>query len=73
MGLPVFAVGTGATFDLSTTLPASVAKGGTFGVSSSGAALPSGMTLSPAGILSVGAAVAAQVAGVIFTYTPPGG
>ena len=54
---PSFAVGSGATFNLVTTLPAGVARGGAFGVSATGAPLPKGMTLTPAGILSVGTAV----------------
>jgi len=68
---PYFQAGSGATFDLSTTLPGSVVKGGTFGVSSSGPALPTGMTLSPAGILAVGNANVGQTVGVIFTYLEP--
>ncbi|MGH6611071.1 MAG: hypothetical protein ACRECQ_12525 [Burkholderiaceae bacterium] len=65
---PSFAVGSGATFNLANTLPAGVARGGVFGVSSSGAPLPTGMTLTPAGILGVGTATVGNVAGVVFTY-----
>jgi hypothetical protein len=72
VGALYFAVGSGAKMDLSATLPSGVAKGGTFGVSSSGAALPSGVTLSSAGILSIGNAGATDVVGVIFTYQQPG-
>jgi hypothetical protein len=54
--------------DLAATLPAGVARGGTFGVSSAGAPLPAGMTLSSAGILAIGNATAGEVVGVIFTY-----
>lgn len=65
---PSFAVGSNATFNLANTLPAGVARGGVFGVSASGAPLPSGMTLTPAGILGVGTAMVGSVAGVVFTY-----
>ena len=68
---PSFAVGSGATFNLGTTLPAGVARGGAFGVSASGAKLPTGMGLTPAGTLSVGTATVGSVAGVIFTYSSP--
>jgi len=68
---PSFAVGSGATFNLATTLPASVARGGAFGISPSGAGLPAGMTLAPVGILSVGTATVGSVAGVVFTYSSP--
>jgi hypothetical protein len=66
-----FAVGSGATFDLVKTLPASIKRGGTFGVSASGAALPAGMTLSTVGILAIGNAAVAAVVGVVFTYAEP--
>jgi hypothetical protein len=65
-------VGSGATINLASTLPTGVVKGGTFGISSSGASLPTGMTLSPAGILAVGSATTGAVVGVIFTYAEPG-
>jgi len=65
---PSFAVGSSATFDLAATLPAGVARGGAFSVSSAGARLPAGMTLTPPGILSVGTATVGSVAGVVFTY-----
>ena len=68
---PSFAVGSGATFNLATTLPAGVARGGAFDVSPSGARLPAGMALAPAGILSVGTATVGSVAGVVFTYSSP--
>lgn len=68
---PSFAVGSGATFNLATTLPASVARGGAFDISPSGARLPAGMTLAPVGILSVGTATVGSVAGVVFTYSSP--
>jgi len=43
-----------------------------FGISPGGAALPSGVTLSPAGILSVANASVGAVVGVVFTYAEPG-
>jgi hypothetical protein len=58
---------------LATTLPAGVIAGGTFAVSTVGAPLPLGMTLSAGGILSVGTSLAAETSGVIFSYTEPGG
>ena len=68
---PSFAVGSGAMFNLATTLPVGVARGGAFGVSTAGARLPTGMALTPAGILSVGTATVGSVAGVVFTYSSP--
>ena len=69
---PYFFTGTGSTFDLNTTLPAGVRKGGTFAVVASGAPLPAGMALSH-GLLSVGNAEAGRADGVIFTYAEPAG
>jgi hypothetical protein len=66
-----FLVGSGATWDLSATLPSEVAQGGTFGISPTGAALPTGMTLSQSGILAVGGAAPGIVVGVIFSYAEP--
>ena len=68
---PSFAVGGGGTFNLANTLPVGVVRGGVFDVSSSGAKLPTGMTLTSAGILSVGSASVGSVAGVVFTYASP--
>ena len=68
---PSFAVGSGATFNLANTLPAGVARGGVFGISTSGARLPTGMSMTPAGILSVGTAIVGNVTGVVFTYASP--
>jgi hypothetical protein len=66
-----FTVGSSDSFNLATTLPAGTKPGGVFAVDPSGAALPSGMTLSPAGVLSVGSAAVGSVSGVIFSYTEP--
>ena len=71
VSLPTFVAGGAATFDLAQTLPNAVVRGGAFGVASGGAALPSGMNLSPNGILSVGSASASQAVGVLFTYSEP--
>jgi hypothetical protein len=68
---PFFLAGSGATFDLAATLPSGPPRGGTFGVDARSPALPAGMTLSPAGILSVGSSRISQTEGVIFTYTEP--
>jgi hypothetical protein len=52
-------------------LPSAVKRGGTFGIDASGARLPAGMTLTPAGLLSVGSASVGTIAGVVFTYDAP--
>jgi hypothetical protein len=67
-----FPAGNNFVLDLSITLPASVARGGIFGIDPSGAALPAGMSLSSAGLLAVGGSTVVNVSGVIFRYTPPG-
>jgi hypothetical protein len=54
----------GATFDLATTLPAELTRGGTFGVHSG--SLPSGSTLTAAGILQAGDADGSST--VVFRY-----
>ena len=71
VGSLYFTVGGLASIDLAATLPSGVAKGGIFGLSANGAALPPGMTLSPAGILAIGSAAPGPVVGVIFAYTEP--
>lgn len=68
---PFFVTGSGTSFDLATTLPVGIVRGGAFGVASSGSPLPAGMTLSSAGVLAVGSAVVSQAVGVVFTYTEP--
>jgi hypothetical protein len=57
------------SFDLKTTLPSGIAPGGTFAVDASGSALPSGLTLSAEGVLTITSAVAGDTAGVVFSYT----
>lgn len=69
-----FVQGSSTSVDLSATLPTGVTgvkTGGIFSVDPSGAQLPSGMTLSANGVLSVGTASASSIAGVIFVYTEP--
>lgn len=63
--------GSAETFTLASTLPATAIKNGTFSVDPTGAALPAGMTLSPAGVLSVGTAAVGDTTGVIFSYNEP--
>ena len=61
-----------SSFDLSTTLPAGVTKGGTFGVDGSGTALPAGLTLSANGLLLVTVnAPAGDISGIVFAYNEP--
>jgi hypothetical protein len=69
--VPTLIVGSAATFDLSTTLPSGVNRGGKFGIDTSGASLPTGMTLNPNGTLAVGTAAVGIVSGVLFTYEEP--
>jgi hypothetical protein len=72
VGVLSFVAGTSGTFNLAATLPSGVVAGGTFAVDPRGAALPAGVSLSPSGVLSVGAGGASAAVGVIFTYTEPG-
>lgn len=67
--LPSFTAGKSATYDLRSTLPSGVRRGGTFGVAANGNPLPAGMTLAPVGILSVASTTVGQATGVIFTYS----
>jgi hypothetical protein len=69
--VPALIVGSGATFDLTSTLPTSISRGGRFSIDSAGSRLPAGMSLSTAGILAVGSAAIGSVTGVIFTYDTP--
>lgn len=64
-------IGERTSVDLSATLPASVARGGTFSVATDGAALPTGMSLDAAGILSLGTASVGITDGVVFVYEEP--
>ena len=69
--VPPLLVGSHLTFDLSRTLPASIARGGKFSVDTAGAPLPRGMSLSAVGLLAVGTAAIGSVAGVVFAYEAP--
>lgn len=64
-------IGQVTEFDLNTTLPPQVERGGVFGVDPKGSPLPEGMILDPDGILHLGTAQAGRVTGVIFSYTTP--
>jgi hypothetical protein len=68
---PTFVKGTSEKYDLTATLPPGAPTGGTFAVDPSGAALPAGMSLSAAGVLSVGGAAVGSTKGVVFSYTAP--
>ena len=62
----------GFVFDLRASLPAGVRRGGSFQVTSAGAALPPGVVLTSAGLLSLtSAAQAGTTTGVIFSYDEP--
>ena len=70
---PMLFAGTAAVVvDLAASLPAGTKRGGEFSVDASGARLPTGVTLSSSGILSVTAtAVVGVTVGVVFRYTEP--
>ncbi len=70
--VPAIDLGQGApsTFDLASTLPPDIARGGVFAVDVSGSALPAGVSLSSTGILSASSQVTESVSGVIFSYAP---
>lgn len=73
IGTPIsFTEGSGETIDLSKTLPSGTKLNGRFYVdTNSGPDLPAGMTLSPSGVLSVGAASVVEINGVVFAYDEP--
>ena len=68
--IPALALQAGQTgIDLKPTLPAGIPGGGTFG---SQGALPTGVSITTAGIVSAAAgAPAGSTQGVVFTYTLP--
>jgi chitodextrinase len=70
---PVLVAGSSNAFDLSQTLPQGVVRGGAFSLAKNSAPLPSGVTLSSAGLLSASSTATGSVSGVVFSYTPPGG
>jgi hypothetical protein len=73
--VPPIGLGQGAasTYDLASTLPDEIARGGVFAVDPSGSSLPTGVTLNAAGILSAVPQVTETISGVIFSYTPMAG
>jgi hypothetical protein len=67
---PFFVVDNQGPFDLASTLPSGVARGGAFGIASG--QLPAGVTLSSQGILtSASSAPIGQTTGVVFSYAEP--
>ena len=68
--VPPIDLGQGATstFDLASTLPPQIARGGVFAVDPSGSTLPAGVFLSSAGVLSASSQMTESVSGVIFSY-----
>lgn len=69
--LPVFVAGVATPFDLASTLPPSVVRGGVFSIDPIGAPLPAGMELTRAGLLSAGTAAPSSMDGVVFAYEEP--
>lgn len=78
VGSSIWTVGTqtftegGGTSDIASTGPSGAVAGGVYTVDVTGTQLPSGMTLSTSGTLSVGSATAQTASGVVFEYTEPG-
>lgn len=68
----LFLAGETATFDLGTTLPAGVARGGTFSLAPGSGPLPAQVALSPNGVLTADSPVDGTAANIIFLYTEPG-
>lgn len=71
-GVPTLVQGSGQTYDVAATGPAGKLSGGAYGVDLAGTQLPSGMTMSPEGVLNVGTAVVGNTPGVAFEYAEPG-
>ena len=57
--------------DLSQTLPNGVSRGGTFSLASTSRSLPSGMSLSTQGILTVVDPIVGITSNIIFAYAEP--
>ena len=67
-----FVAGSNRTVDLNDTLPAGIARGGSFSLHNSGAALPASASLGANGILSIPAGVeVGATAGIVFAYREP--
>jgi hypothetical protein len=71
VGSRTFAQGVSSPANIASTVPADMTTGGIYGVEPT-TALPSGMTLTDAGVLDVGTATVSS-ASVVFTYHEPGG
>jgi hypothetical protein len=67
-----FIAGQSRTIDLAVTLPAEAIRGGVFNLASGSAALPSGFSLTPNGLLTATNPAAGQTANIIFAYKEPG-
>jgi hypothetical protein len=72
VGARTFLQGSADTADIQPSGPAGYATGGVYDVDVSGQPLPSGMSLSDAGVLFVGSATAGTTSGVVFGYNEPG-
>jgi hypothetical protein len=72
VGARSFNQGSADTSDIQPSGPAGYVTGGIYGVDPAATALPSGMTLSDAGVLFVGSATAGTTNGVVFSYHEPG-
>ena len=67
-----FIAGESRTVDLAFTLPVETVRGGVFGLARGSTSLPSGFSLSPAGLLTATKPAVSQTANIVFTYTEPG-
>jgi len=56
---------------MSITLPARVRRGGIFGLAANSSALPTGATLTSAGMLSVVNSTVGSTNSLVFTYSEP--
>jgi hypothetical protein len=52
-------------------LPTTVKPGGTFAIAPTGVPLPTGMTLTPDGVLTATGATIGSTSGVVFSYAEP--
>jgi hypothetical protein len=68
----LFLAGSTGSFDLASTLPAGVARGGTFALAPGSSPLPAQIRLSPSGVLSATAPVLGTTSNIVFTYAEPG-
>jgi hypothetical protein len=66
-----FIAGQTRTIDLAVTLPVEALRGGDFSLASGSAALPSGFSLSPTGLLTATNPAAGQTANIVFAYKEP--